>query len=749
MAKGNKNQRAARRQAARKQAARKQPPARDKAAGKQPPAKQAAGTPAPKPSARSVAPGEASAEAMSAARRVAWWALLAMVFLVPVAMSNLTFLGFRLPITYDEFDIVKVFFQRVLGLVALAAWAWDLLRRGGKVRRTPIDWLILAFIVWVALTTVTSIHWPIALFGKPRRYEGLLSFVNYAVIYFLVLQFAGGAARVRTLARALFFSSLIVAGYGLLQFIGWDPATWGTLPFEANRAFSTYGNPDLLGGFLMFSTPVALGLALAEPNLVWRLVYWAGFAVNGVTLIVAFTRGAWIGGALGLALVAVIAWRHRVRLRRVDWIPAAVSAALGGGIIWRSLSNPDEVMNFGKRLASIFQFGGGSGQTRNEIWQAAFAAVKERPILGWGADTFRLVFPKFKPVEYVRDAGGASVADNAHNYPLQLATGVGIPGMLMMYGIFVWAGVRSFGTVFGRTDDPTRIVLGAFWAAAAGYLVQLLFGVSVTGNTFLLWAALGVVHAPTARVVEVKAPKWGTAAAVVILALAALGIVYQVLPVSADAAYLTANAAPSAAARVEAARRAVKLNPLSGIYRSELGLAYAAEVRAYLNAGDQAQKAGEDTSSYAAGVKSSFAAAETAFKDAIAFQPDEYDNYVFLAGLYNLAGQVLDKSYYDKAIAVARRGLVAEPYGTAVRVELARALISTGKTAEGIKELEYSVKIDPAGGQAALLLAQVYEQDGRAAEALALLKSVDALAPGQAGVAEAIQRLEAGATPTP
>ena len=66
-------------------------------------------------------------------------------------------------------------------------------------------------------------------------------------------------------------------------------------------------------------------------------------------------------------------------MRRIDWAPAGVSIAVGAAIIWRSLSNPNEVMNFGKRLASIFQFSGGSGQTRTEIWQAAIAAIKERP----------------------------------------------------------------------------------------------------------------------------------------------------------------------------------------------------------------------------------------------------------------------------------------------------------------------------------------------------------------------------------
>src|SRR5665647_3991392 len=127
--------------------------------------------------ARPGAPAEAPAEAMSSARLVSWYALLVMVFLVPVAMSNLTFLRLQTPFTFDVFDIVKMSLERVLGLVALGAWAWDMLRNGGRIRRTPLDWLILAFLAWVALTTVTSIHWPTALFGKPRRYEGLLSFV--------------------------------------------------------------------------------------------------------------------------------------------------------------------------------------------------------------------------------------------------------------------------------------------------------------------------------------------------------------------------------------------------------------------------------------------------------------------------------------------------------------------------------------------------------------------------------------------
>ncbi|MEZ5124787.1 MAG: O-antigen ligase family protein [Thermoleophilia bacterium] len=763
MARANKKQREARRRAARDQAARAEA-AREQASRAEASRAEAArgeaeragaaadlasGETGPPTKSRTKVAATAAPEEADAFPRgalgVAFWALLAAVFLVPIAMSNITIFGADLPFTFDVFDIVKMYVLRVCTLVALAAWAWHMLRRGGTLRHTPIDWLILVFLGWVAITTVTSIHWPMAFFGKPRRYDGLLSFVNYAILAFLVMQFAASAARVRDLARALFFSSLLVAGYGALQFLGWDPFKWAALPFEANRAFSTYGNPDLLGGFLIFSVTVALGLVLSERRLLWRMIYWAGFGLNGLVLIVAFTRGAWIGGFIAVVLVAVMAWRQRVRLLRVDWVPVGISAALGLGVIWRSFSSQNEVMNFAKRLGSIFQFSGGSGQTRTEIWQAALGAIGDRPLLGWGADTFRLVFMRFEPAEYVRDAGGSSIADNAHNYPLQLAAGVGIPGMLLFYGIFVWAGIRSFRTVFARAAEPQAILRGAFWAAAVGYLVQLFAGLSVTGTSFLLWTALGVVLAPTARLVTVPAPRWGTVAAVVALGLAALGVGYTSLAIIADYAYIQGRNS-TGVDRVNWAEWAVKLSPYTGIYRTELGLAHAATATAYLELGRQAQEAGEDTTTYAAGVRAHFKAAEEALKDAIAFEPDEYDNYVALADLYNLGGESLDEAYFEKAITVANEGLERAPYGTALRKRLARAYAGNNQVDRAIEELEYVTRLDPRDAEAVLSLAGLYVRVKRSDDALELLREFNERVPGQTDITDAIDELEASAT---
>lgn len=683
------------------------------------------------------------------ARRIAWWTLLLMVFLVPLIMSDFALPGIHGRLSFSSVELVKLSLIIILALVALVAWAIDLLRNGGHLRHTPLDWLILAWLVWVGVTTITSVHWPTALLGAQGRYEGLVTFIAYALVYFLTLQFAGEGTRVLRLAQVLFWSSVIVAIYGLLQYAGLIPLP-SDLPWnETNRAFATYGNPDMLGGFLVFTVTLALGLALQERKTPWRLVYWVGFGLNGLGLLVTFTRGAWIGGFVSLVLLGVIAWRQRTKMSRIDWAPAGVFGAAGIALIVRSLSAAGEVTNFAKRIASIFQFGSGSGQTRTEIWRAAARAIKHRPLFGWGSDTFGLVFSKFKPAEFVRDAGGATGADNAHDYPLHLAAGLGFLGAVLFYAIWVWAGVRSWKTVFCRPGDPTRLLTGAFWAAAVGYLLHLVFGISVPGSTFLLWIALAVVLAPTAHSATLRPRRLGRSIGVLIAMAAALGIAGQGVVLAADRAYTVANddySGRTLAERSAAADRAVALNPLVSEYRSAVGSVRLEQMTEAAAALAQARQEGKDPTPYAGALAQSFAKAESAYQDAIDFTPDDYAGYVNLAFVYNLAGGTLDAQYYQDALETAQRGLQVMPFATDLRERLASALVATGQTDKAIETLEYCIQLDPADGSAALTLAKLYQARGRVTEAIALLKSVEARVPGQPGVATAIKVLEAGQT---
>ncbi len=172
-------------------------------------------------------------------RLVPWICLHLAVGLVPLAISDFTWLGFSKPFTFDSYDAPKVFLLEMLTLVSAAAWGWGALTLGARLRRSWIFWVLLAFLGWAVLATAFSINVPTALLGKARRLEGLVTFVCYAWLFFLAVQELRTPERLRSLARTLVLAASVVAAYGLVQYFGHDLISRESLPFDANRAFST------------------------------------------------------------------------------------------------------------------------------------------------------------------------------------------------------------------------------------------------------------------------------------------------------------------------------------------------------------------------------------------------------------------------------------------------------------------------------------------------------------------------------
>lgn len=676
---------------------------------------------------------------MDLGERIAWACMHLMLFLVPLAISNLNFLGIGggLPLTYDQFEIPKAFVMRAAVIVGLGAWLVSRLLRGGRVRRTKADLVLLGVLLWMGLTTFTSVHWPTALVGKYPRMGGLFAYLTFAAALFLTVQLVDRPARLRSLVRTLFFSGVLVTAYGALQYLGVEPVRYKMLT-EAGRSFATYGNPDVLGGFLMFLLPMSVSLALSEPRRLRRAAYWSGAALAAVVWVTAFARSAWIGGVVALVLLAVAAWRKRVRFVAEDRTFGAIAALLAIGVAISSLASSSAVLNVGARLASL---GSGGAATRTRIWEAALRGIQARPLLGWGLDTFNLVFERYKPASYVRASGYAAVADSAHSYPLQMATSLGIPGMLLLYGLFVLVLVLAFRAAFGREDAPRgeTLVFAGVWCAVVGYLVHLSFTLSAPGTNVLLWSALGLLLAASARSVELPKPgAMGAVGAVVVVALGAVLFVGDARMVQADHAYMKAGMDGSLTLeqRLEAAQRAARLYPYVAPYREQVGVACKDLGVASLTGQNGATVDEQRALSW-------FEQSEKAFKDTLAFDPREYDGYLYITNLYNILGQYYDARYYEKAVAMAERGVFVEPNGPALRVEYARALQARGEPDAALAQLRVATELDPAYADAAMLTADVYESQHQLSKALDALRAVEKADPGQPGVSDRIQSLEA------
>ena len=666
------------------------------------------------------------------AGKLAWILILALVAIIPIVMGNgpLAWMGINF---VDGFDGVKVLVLRVGVIAILATWIWDVVMNGGEIRYHRVYILIGIFLAWVVITTVLSISPATAFLGKYRRYDGAWSYFLYALLFFLTIQYATSYVRVRQLAQALSFSSVIVAGYGLLQAIpnpfgnagegavaNLDPLTWGALPFEPLRSFSTYGNPNLLAGFLAFSIFITIGLLFSEDQAVWRRWYWFVLLLNSAVAVTAFSRSLWVAAAVSLVLLAILMWRQRVRPEKDDYVFAGGLAAVVSAFIAYSLTRADAVMNFWTRIQTILEFDQGSGLTRFQIWEAAIVAIAERPIFGFGLDTFRLIFRHFAPPDYAQAAGFRSVADNAHNFPLQMATGIGIVGLILFYAILFWLAYLAIRKCLQVSEGQQRekMLFVGILCACVAYCVHLFFGLSLPAVSFLLWIFMGVFLLHSVKTIEVKRATWMLPAAIFASTLLLVPAVFAVRLAAADNAYIRpaslvaggiSNANIETLRMVKAdAERTVRLNPFYERYY----LDYFVILSAYA-----LQNAGANNPAAPELIEE----AKQKVQHLIDMSPWEFDSYLayvnFYLNLSRLTGGEEGRAYLEYLADFTRDKLERTPTGLALRMRYAEVLVELGDIDAAREQIEFVVAHDSNYTAAAEFLDQLNQHSQQLLEA--------------------------------
>lgn len=649
----------------------------------------------------------------------AFYGFLAIAITLPLAMSR---------ITYDQFDIAKILSLRVFTLVTLLFWVWKMLvSKKQELRWSYVDFAVAGFLLLVFISTVTSIHFPTALHGKFKRYEGFLTFLNYGILYFLALQIFTSFERLSTLSKVLTFTGGIVAFYGVLQYMGLDPFPWATLPFEERRSFSTFGNPDLLGGFLVILLPIAAAEFLRAKGKN-NILMFGILSLTLMSLLWAYMRGAWIAAAVaGLVFIALGAREVITRWRKIFLVVGAFASVFAITAIL-SVTIGHNVINLIERLKSITHITQGSAASRIEIWKAGLQAIQEKPILGWGPDTFRFVSERFETLKYVQIGQGRTVADNAHNYLVQLATGVGIPATIILIAAFLAIIFIAIRYTWKMQGDEKLVYIG-FISAAIGYLVHLLFGVSISGSTGVFWLIIGALlaAAPIVKTVEINRASSITSfkAAMAILTIVSIMSTYYALSMYAgDYNY------------ARAIRQGNEGNLEQAVLSYERAISLYNSGRYYDGYGMMLERAG-----IAGQDKELISRAVSIYELAVMMEPNEADHYVFLAGAKARLATNAGDPMLESAATTLRNAIEVRPNAYSARLLLGNILVFQDKYEEALDYLNFAEKVKPNDKVTILMLAKCYDGLGHKEEARKYYEKLLQIEPDNEEAKQALERL--------
>lgn len=478
------------------------------------------------------------------------WVLHVGLFLLPLAYSWNTYDGWVLP----KLLVARLVVIALLAILVLRA----LLEPELVLKRTPLDLPWLAFLVSAAVSTAVANNVNVAVFGVYSRYDGLLTLLTYAALFWAAVQTLNGPEDARALLRTLLASAYVVAAVAIVMDIGSAPALG-----IAAHAYGSLGQWNVLGAFLALAWPVALWELAGAKSTGARILALNAACVIGLGLVLTFSRSAWLGALLGTAAFAagIRLWSTRrfvlagaVSLLAMGMLTASLAAA-GGAQFEQAV---------GDRAQTIFH--PGDWGPRLLIWHESLKVIASRPVLGYGPDNFGLVFPRYNALYY------SELIDKAHAETLQVAATQGLAG-LAAYAWLLFAIARAF--LRGRRLPGAYALLGA----CVAYQATLQVNFTALGAALPFWIiAAAAMHrwgaVSTTRPLKVVAGPVRLALHASFAGLAALTVIGVVLPYLADVSLRTAVLADrfgnGADART-AARESLLLSPRESVYAVEVG----------------------------------------------------------------------------------------------------------------------------------------------------------------------------------
>jgi O-antigen ligase/cytochrome c-type biogenesis protein CcmH/NrfG len=587
---------------------------------------------------------------------------------------------------------------------------------------------------------------------------GLGTMAEFTITYFAIVLLARSRRDGIAVALSALAGSAVVLAYEAVQLAGKDPFDWNVN--TAVRPFSTLGQTTTLAEYLTVLSVGAAALAvfaerLRAPLRIGLLLY-SGLLLAG--MLATQTRSALLGVAAGAAVLVLLTWvAHPDRRARVlSLIGATASTAVVlvilfftplGARVLATVELPGADLAAEEGAPRLEQSAG----VRLDLYTAALQMVRDRPLLGYGPDNFAAAFPSYR-TETEQFELQQSLPTSAHGWLAQIAATSGLLGIAS----FLAVGVLALALTVRAGFRPIAWVALSMIAALLGAGVTT---VSDVGVDWAFWALAGVVAAVTATRTDVVRPPETTGRRLVAFVFVAVGFLLALTVVTAHGASRSALASRQArlagqpAQAIGAALSATRSDSGRAQYWDGLGLAYVSAqrandavtafdraaalapydiryqgdlVRAYLllaqrgdsAAGTRAREVAErsvradpnnplanQTRALVMQVTGDFQEALRSAERALALdQSNNREIYLTKTQVLEALGRPSD------AIASARFGLTRIPdprNQVALRIELARALMTSGQLKDALTEVDAALAIQPNQPAALELKAQI------------------------------------------
>jgi putative inorganic carbon (HCO3(-)) transporter len=388
----------------------------------------------------------------------------------------------------DYFYLPKVVAMITLIISFLVMQLKNHIKLSSLIKNDLIDKTLLIYFVLIVLSVFSAENKLLAIYGVPGRYEGLITIILYFMLFIIARLYNEFNDR---LFIIILTTGIIVSIYGIMQTFGIDPfprdimrITWGA------RAFSTMGNPNFLGSYIVLIIPASIYLYIIKRNYIGLV----GYIILFYCLLSTNTRGAWLGTIVSIMCFMTMHYinykYNKAEFKRyiILFVITIIILLLynynsDGALLNRFLTITADA----KEFLTDGDKSDYTGAHRGFIWKHVMELIKMKPLTGHGLENLGEVFVKYYSEDMIELWGRVRYPDKAHNEYLHIAVSSGIPSLLI-YLSFILLIIRN-GLIKLKSNNLMLLLL----SSVIGYMAAAFFNISVVSVVYIYWIFLGLI----------------------------------------------------------------------------------------------------------------------------------------------------------------------------------------------------------------------------------------------------------------
>lgn len=343
-----------------------------------------------------------------------------------------------------------------------------------NVLKHPITIIIFVQLIWMLITTLTSVDFGISI----KFFIARLWFVFSC--YFVTTQLFKNKNSIKPFILAYAIPLAIVCLITTYQHAAFNfddkIADWIVSPF--------YNDHTAYGAALAMYIPVIIAmLFLSDISKLTKILLSVLIVIFFVALVLSFARGGWLS-LLTAAAILVSFWL-RIKIRTILITVATLSIIFFSFqdeiFIALGRNNTDSEGNLSNTISSVTNIStDASNLERINRWSCAVRMFQEKPFLGWGPGTYMFYYAPFqKSSERTIISTNFGTNGNAHSEYLGPLSEQGVFGMAIVFVMFfatLFMGYRLYYSVKERNMRilTVGVFLGLFPYFIHGFLNNFL-----------------------------------------------------------------------------------------------------------------------------------------------------------------------------------------------------------------------------------------------------------------------------------